>query len=138
MQAIDYLVIILYVLGIVGAGMVFANKMKSSKDMFVAGGQSPWWVSGLSAFMTMFSAGTFVVWGGIAYKYGAVAIAINLCYGVSALLVGWFLASVWRKAGVDSAAEFLRLPSADRSSSFIPGSRDLNPLQYRGSRLCSF
>lgn len=109
MQAIDYLVIILYVLGIVGAGMVFANKMKSSKDMFVAGGQSPWWVSGLSAFMTMFSAGTFVVWGGIAYKYGAVAIAINLCYGVSALLVGWFLASVWRKAGVDSAAEFLRM-----------------------------
>lgn len=89
--------------------MVFANKMKSSKDMFVAGGQSPWWVSGLSAFMTMFSAGTFVVWGGIAYKYGAVAIAINLCYGVSALLVGWFLAGVWRRAGVDSAAEFLRL-----------------------------
>jgi SSS family solute:Na+ symporter len=109
MQAIDYLVIIFYVLGIVGAGMVFANKMKTSKDMFVAGGQSPWWVSGLSAFMTMFSAGTFVVWGGIAYKYGAVAIAINLCYGVSALLVGWLLAGVWRKAGVDSAAEFLRL-----------------------------
>ena len=77
MQAIDYMVIILYVLGIVEAGIsVFANKMKSSKDMFVAGGQSPWWVSGLSAFMTMFSAGTFVVWGGIAYKYGAVAILI--------------------------------------------------------------
>jgi len=109
MKGIDYIVIILYVLGIIGAGMVFANKMKSSKDMFVAGGQSPWWVSGLSAFMTMFSAGTFVVWGGIAYKYGAVAIAINLCYGVSALLVGWFLAGVWRRAGVDSAAEFLRL-----------------------------
>ncbi len=109
MKGIDYLVIILYVLGIVGAGMVFANKMKSRKDMFVAGGQSPWWVSGLSAFMTMFSAGTFVVWGGIAYRYGAVAIAINLCYGVSALLVGWLLAGVWRRAGVDSAAEFLRL-----------------------------
>ena len=48
-----------------------------------------------------------MVWGGIAYKYGAVAIAINLCYGVSALLVGWLLAGVWRRAGVDSAAEFL-------------------------------
>ena len=109
MQTIDYIVIVLYILGIVGAGMVFAGKMKNSKEMFAAGGQSPWWVSGLSAFMTMFSAGTFVVWGGIAYKYGAVAIAINLCYGVSALLVGWLLAGVWRKAGVDSASEFLQL-----------------------------
>ena len=109
MQTVDYIVIVLYILGIVGAGMVFTGKMKNSKEMFAAGGQSPWWVSGLSAFMTMFSAGTFVVWGGIAYKYGAVAIAINLCYGVSALLVGWLLAGVWRKAGVDSASEFLQL-----------------------------
>lgn len=109
MQAADYLVIVLYIVGIVGAGMVFARKMKSSKDMFAAGGQSPWWVSGLSAFMTMFSAGTFVVWGGIAYQYGFVAVAINMCYGISALLVGWFLAGHWRKLGVDSAAEFLQL-----------------------------
>ncbi len=109
MELVDYIVIVLYIIGIVAAGMVFAGKVKNSKDMFAAGGQSPWWVSGLSAFMTMFSAGTFVVWGGIAYKYGVVAIAINLCYGVSALFVGWFLAGVWRKAGVYSASEFLRI-----------------------------
>lgn len=109
MQLADYIVIVLYIIGIVAAGMVFARKMKSSKDMFAAGGQSPWWVSGLSAFMTMFSAGTFVVWGGIAYQYGFVAVAINMCYGLSALLVGWFLSGYWRKLGVDSAAEFLQL-----------------------------
>ncbi len=109
MQSIDYIVIMLYILGIVGAGMVFAGKMKSSKDMFSAGGQSPWWVSGLSGFMTMFSAGTFVVWGGIAYRYGFVAVAINMCYGIAALLVGWFLAGYWRKLGVNSASEFLQL-----------------------------
>ncbi|VGO18487.1 sodium:solute symporter family transporter [Pontiella sulfatireligans] len=109
MQTADYIVIVLYIIGIVGAGMVFAGKMKSSKDMFAAGGQSPWWVSGLSGFMTMFSAGTFVVWGGIAYKYGFVAVVINMCYGVSAMLVGWFLAGYWRKLGVNSAAEFLQL-----------------------------
>ncbi|MGJ8639549.1 MAG: sodium:solute symporter family transporter [Opitutaceae bacterium] len=109
MQTVDYIVILLYALGIVGAGMVFAGKMKSSKDMFAAGGQSPWWVSGLSGFMTMFSAGTFVVWGGIAYKYGFVAVAINMCYGVAALFVGWFLAGYWRKLGVNSASEFLQL-----------------------------
>lgn len=109
MTTIDYIVIILYIVGIVGAGMVFSSKMKSSKDMFSAGGQSPWWVSGLSGFMTMFSAGTFVVWGGIAYQYGFVAVAINMCYGVAAMLVGWLLAGYWRKIGVNSASEFLQL-----------------------------
>lgn len=64
MQSVDYFVIVIYLVGIVAAGMVFAGRMKSSSDMFAAGGLSPWWVSGLSGFMTMFSAGTFVVWGG--------------------------------------------------------------------------
>ena len=74
MQGVDYVVILLYVLGIIGAGMMFAGRMKSSKEMFSAGGQSPWWVSGLSGFMTQFSAGTFVVWGGVAYRLSLIHI----------------------------------------------------------------
>jgi len=109
MQTTDYAVIALYVIGILAAGLVFAGKMKDSREMFSAGGRSPWWVSGLSGFMTQFSAGTFVVWGGIAYRYGMVAIVINLGYGVAAMLVGYFVAGRWRNLGVDSAAEFLRL-----------------------------
>ncbi|MEP4079558.1 sodium:solute symporter family transporter [Haloferula sp.] len=109
MQTADYIVIILYILGIVGAGIVFAGKMKNSAAMFAAGGQSPWWVSGLSGFMSMFSAGTFVVWGGVAYRYGFVAVVINMSFGISALMVGYFLAGVWRKYGVASASEFLQL-----------------------------
>ncbi len=109
MTGVDYTVILLYVCGIVAAGMVFAGKMKNSKEMFSAGGQSPWWVSGLSGYMTQFSAGTFVVWGGIAYRYGLVAIVINLGYGVAALLVGRFVAGRWKTLGVDSASEFLNL-----------------------------
>lgn len=109
MQTIDYIVILLYITGIAGVSLLLAKKTKSSSDMFAAGSQSPWWVSGLSGFMTMFSAGTFVVWGGIAYKYGFVAVSINMCYGFAAFLVGFFLAARWRKLGVDSASEFLRL-----------------------------
>ncbi|MBT5902161.1 MAG: Na+:solute symporter [Opitutaceae bacterium] len=109
MQSIDYVIILLYVIGIVAAGMVFAGKMKNSKEMFAAGGKSPWWVSGLSGFMTMFSAGTFVIWGGIAYQFGFVAVYINLGYGVAAMLVGMFLAGRWRKLGVDSAPEYLQM-----------------------------
>lgn len=109
MQTADYIVILIYMIGVVSAGVFLSSKMKNSKDMFAAGGQSPWWVSGLSGFMTIFSAGTFVIWGGIAYQYGFVAVAINMCYGIAALLVGYFLAGYWRRLGVNSASEFLQL-----------------------------
>jgi Na+/proline symporter len=109
MKSLDLVVILFYIAGLVGMGALFARKMKNTRDMFAAGGQSPWWLSGLSAFMTMFSAGTFVVWGGIAYKHGMVAVSICTTLGISALLTGWFLAGVWKRLGVDSAAEFLEL-----------------------------
>jgi Na+/proline symporter len=98
-----------YVIGVFVIGGFFGSKVKNSKDMFAAGGQSPWWVSGLSGFMTMFSAGTFVVWGGIAYKFGLVAISINMCYGIAGLLVGFFVADKWRKMGVQTPAEYIQL-----------------------------
>lgn len=101
--------LLIYVVGTFALGLFFASKVHSSQDLFTAGRKSPWWVSGLSGFMTMFSAATFVVWGGIAYRHGIVAIVINLMYGFAALLVGYFLAGKWRRLGVNTAAEFIEL-----------------------------
>ncbi len=109
MESIDYAVLIIYLVGIFGVGVLLSFKNKNADDMFAAGGESPWWTSGLSAFMTMFSAGTFVVWGGIAYKYGFVAVMINICYGVAAILVGYFVAGKWKKLGVRTPAQFIEL-----------------------------
>lgn len=109
MQQIDFVVLVIYLLGVLCVGVFFAAKNKTSSEMFTAGGQSPWWVAGLSGFMTMFSAGTFVVWGGIAYKHGLVAVAINLCYGIAALLVGWTVAGRWKQSGIQSPAEYVQL-----------------------------
>ena len=109
MTNLDYVTLILYFLGIFGVGLMTMKKNRSSEDMFAAGGDSPWWVSGTSAFMSMFSAGTFVVWGGIAYRYGAVAILISLCYGVAALVVGKFIAGRWNEMKLTSPAEFIEL-----------------------------
>ena len=109
MAFVDYLVLTLYLAGIFCVGLLFTRRNRNVSDMFAAGGQSPWWASGLSAFMTMFSAGTFVVWGGIAYKHGVVAVIINLCYGVAALLVGTFVAGRWKRLGIKTPAQFIAL-----------------------------
>lgn len=109
MGILDYIVLSAYMAGVCAIGLITAAKVRSSADLFAAGRQAPWWVAGLSSYMTMFSAATFVVWGGVAYRYGIVAVVINLTYGVAALLVGFFVAARWRRLGLLTAAEFIEL-----------------------------
>jgi solute:Na+ symporter, SSS family len=109
MGSFDYYTIIIYILGVFVIALISAKRTSNQKEMFAAGRQAPWWVSGLSGFMTAFSAGTFVVWGGIAYKMGLVAIIINMCYGIAALLAGYFVAGKWNQLGVTTPAEYINL-----------------------------
>ncbi len=109
MTGLDYGVFIIYLAGTLLVGMLFARRNRTSADMFSAGGLSPWWISGLSAFMTMFSANTFVVWGGIGYRLGFTAVAINLMYGIAALAAGYFVAGRWKRIGVRTPAEYIQL-----------------------------
>ena len=107
MSVPDWTVLCLYLAGTVFVGVFLGRFIKNSSDMFAAGGQSPWWISGLSAFMTMFSANTFVVWGGIAYEHGVVAIAINLCYGIAAIACGFTVAGKWKRMGIETPADYI-------------------------------
>ncbi len=109
MTAPDYITLLLYVVGLFVISTLSARRTSNHQEMFSAGRSSPWWASGLSGFMTMFSAGTFVVWGGIAYEHGFVAVAINTCYGIAALLAGYLVAGKWNALSVSTPAEFVQL-----------------------------
>ena len=104
----DIIVFSFYVFGMIGIALLFARKNTSASAMFGANSQAPWWVSGLSAFMTMFSAGSFVVWGGLAYREGVVAISILMALGVSGLIVAAWVAPRWKQLNVGSPSEFIR------------------------------
>ena len=70
MESLDYGIIIIFSVLVFTCGLMFAKSGKSMNSFFAAGGALPWWMSGLSLFMSFFSAGTFVVWGSIAYTNG--------------------------------------------------------------------
>lgn len=107
MGLLDFVTIAVFTTGILLAGISFSKSGKSMKSFFAAGGQVPWWISGLSLFMGFFSAGTFVVWGSIAYSYGWVAITIQSAMCIAGFGVGFFIAPKWRKTGVMTAAEYI-------------------------------
>lgn len=118
MQVIDYIVLLIYGAGILYIGSILSKKNKTSADMFAVKKQSPWWLSGLSSFMSAFSAGTFVVWGGIAYKFGFAAVSILMCSGVSSFIVGRYLATKWASLGITTVGEYLSLRFGKASVQF--------------------
>lgn len=107
MRLADYITIILFTIGILIAGTLFSKSGRSMKNFFSAGGAVPWPMAGLSLFMGFFSAGTFVVWGSIAYTAGWVAVTIQWTMCIAGLLVGLFIAGRWRKTGALTAAEYI-------------------------------
>lgn len=107
MAIFDYITILVFTVGILFTGAAFSKTGKTMKSFFAADGAIPWWISGLSLYMGFHSAGTFVVWGSIAYTHGWVAITIQLTMSVAGLLVGFFIAPRWRKTGALTAAEYI-------------------------------
>ena len=108
MSLIDYIVIFIFTLIVVSAGIAFKNRGVDLKSYFAAGGSVHWAKSGLSLYMSFFSAGTFVVWGSIAYEQGLVAVIIQMTMCVSGFIVAYFIAPAWRKTKSLTAAEFIR------------------------------
>ncbi|MGL6262290.1 sodium:solute symporter family protein [Vibrio sp. WXL210] len=108
MSMIDLGVILLFTILVVGCGLSFSSSGKNMKSFYSAGGALPWWMSGLSLFMSFFSAGTFVVWGSIAYSAGWVAVMIQWTMCIAGLIVGCLIAPRWRQANVLTAAQFIK------------------------------
>ena len=108
MVQLDLIVMAVFAALILAIGMAFTRMgSKNSQSFFEAGGETPWWINGLSLFISYFSAGTFVVWGSIAYKAGFVANGIQLTMVFGGLLVAWFIAKKWKRTGALTAAEYI-------------------------------
>ena len=118
MGSLDYIVILFYFIGLIAVSMIVSRKIKSSEDMFIAGRNSSWWLSGISSYMTIFSASTFVVWGGVAYKSGIVAVVVAICLGFASLIVGRWISGKWRKLRIKSPGEFLTVRFGHGTVSF--------------------
>jgi len=108
MVQLDFVVMGIFALLIFAIGLTFTRVgSKNGQAFFEAGGATPWWINGLSLFISYFSAGTFVVWGSIAYKFGLVSNTIQLTMAISGFIVTLFIAAKWKKTGVATAAEYI-------------------------------
>ncbi|RZU39711.1 sodium:solute symporter family protein [Edaphobacter modestus] len=70
MKILDWLVLCIYFLVMLGMGFWARAKVKTASDFFTAGGVMPWWLSGISHHMSGYSSAVFVAYAAIAYTAG--------------------------------------------------------------------
>lgn len=110
MHLLDFITILIFATIVLITGISFAKAGgKDMKSFFAAGGAVPWWINGLSLFMGFFSAGTFVVWGSIAYTHGMVSLMIQWTMAIAGLIVGFYIAPKWQRTHTMTVAEYITL-----------------------------
>src|SRR5437879_276937 len=96
----DYIVLVGYFVLMLAIGLYFLRYMKRVEDYFTAANQVPWWLAGVSHFMSSISAFVFVAYSEIAYKYGFVALTVWWMVVPGCLLGAFAFSSLWRRARI--------------------------------------
>ena len=106
-NAFDYVLIALYFAIVIWVGFYAARKNKGTADFFKASGQVPWFMAGVSSWVSGFSAYMFVAAAGYTYTHGSGALVI-FTSAFWAYLAGYFyFAPMWRRARIAAPLEFL-------------------------------
>ena len=97
----DYGLIALYFGIVIFVGWYSARKNKDTDDYFKGGGKIPWFLAGVSNWVSGFSAFMFVAAAGFTYRNGLGA-AVVFTMATWAYLVGaFYFASRWRRARIN-------------------------------------
>ncbi len=103
----DYVVVIGYFLLVLWIGLWFRRRLTNVDEYFAGGNQIPWWMAGISHYMSSFSAFAFIAYAQIGYMYGWVAVTLFWSAIPACIAGGLLFARRWRRARVITPIEFL-------------------------------
>lgn len=104
---LDYLVLVVYMLLILFAGLYVAKFNKATSDYFKGDGKVPWQLSAMSLFISGFSAYMFVGAAGMTYKNGLGAFFL-FSFALPAYMLGFFIyGPLWRRTRLDTPLQFV-------------------------------
>src|SRR5690348_8947715 len=103
----DIIVIAGYLLLVLYIGFYFRRRMSSAEDYFAGGHQVPWWLAGVSHYISSASALTFIAYSQLGYQYGIVSIIVAWTAVPGCIFGGLIFARRWRQARVSTPVEFL-------------------------------
>ena len=140
-QAIDYFVLVGYLLLMAGIGAYFMRYMRVGSDFLKGGNRVEWWVAGMASFMSGFSVWTFTGGAGFAYRFGLIGVFL-MALAVPAFAFGYLIfAERWRRSRVTTVVEYIRSRFGDgthKTFSWLTGPSQLMFGSVRLFALSSF
>lgn len=112
----DTLIILIYFVAVLGIGLYMRNRDKNLTDYFLAGRNLGWFAVGLSIFATNISSEHFIGLAGQGASRGLAVAQFELIAIFLLILLGWFIAPIYKRAGILTTPEFLekRFDSSSR------------------------
>ena len=110
LTSVDWLIMLLYFVFVIGIGFALKRYMKTSKDFFQAGRALPAWICGLAFISANLGAQEVIGMGASGAKYGLETVHF---YGIGAIpamiFVGIFMMPFYYGSKARSVPEFLRM-----------------------------
>ncbi len=103
----DIVTLVVYLAAMVGIGVYFSRKNKTTDDYFFADNSMPGWAVGLSMFATSISTVTFVGFPAAAYVEDWRMLLINIGFIPASLLAIFLLIPFFKKAGAVSTLDYV-------------------------------
>jgi Na+/proline symporter len=107
LTGLDWAVLVIYFVAIVGFGIWVGRDTKQISDFFLAGREIRWWAAGLSVMATQISAITFVGTTGQAYTTGMSFLVVYFGLPIAMVILCVTLVPFFYRAGVFTAYEYL-------------------------------
>ena len=118
----DWIIIFTYGLITVGIGLWFSKKAgEGLEEYFVAGRTIPWWVAGTSIAATYFATDAPLAAASLVRQYGIYGNWLWWYEASGVMMIVFFYAKLWRRAGIITDAEFIELRYSGNAASILRG-----------------
>ena len=120
LAGIDYAVIVAYLAAVFGIGMLLTRRAGKSMEHFFVGGRGmPWYLLGVSMAATNFSIDTPLAITKYVAENGIGGVWFFWANAISAVVVTFLFARLWRRAGVVTDAEIIELRYGGKPASAL-------------------
>lgn len=106
MRPLDGIIIAIYIAALVGIGVYFARRQRTTETYFIAGRSIPGWAMGLSLLATIITSVTFIAYPGSAYSGDWSLLVPGIMFVVLLMLIGVVIVPFFRHVVHMSAYEY--------------------------------
>lgn len=126
MATLDWIVVLVFLVGVVAVGVMISRRGSGTmEDFFVSGRNLPWWLAGTSILATSFSSDTPLHTTRVIREAGLGGAWFYWSGILSGLLVAFFFARLWRRAGIVTDAELVELRYTGKPAAALRGTMAL-------------